>query len=362
MKIVIRAGGIGSRLWPMSRVDNPKQFQKIIGNKSMVRATYERVAPLLKAPTDLFMSVNKNFIHQARTQVPEIKTKNIITETDTRNTGPAVCLEVAYLEKLVSHNEVIASLPSDDYISDDRAFRSLLLTTEEFILNNPDYILTPAIKPDYPDTGYSYLKAGRNLQKSGEEIIYRVAKIVEKPSYDYCQDLLETGVYYCHTGMYLWQLKHIINLFAELQPTMLNICREVVNLMLKGGNFRKISELYSQIEKISIESAITEKVDKIAMSVSNKIGWSDLGKWHIVKRMLEPEVENNLTKGKVVVSEARNNLIFSTVKDKLIVALDVNDLAIIDTADALFVASLEKSAEVKKIVEELKEAGEQKYL
>lgn len=362
MKIVIRAGGTGTRLWPMSRKNNPKQFQSVVGDKSMIKNTYERVAPLFKNPDDLFISVNYAFREKIKEEIPEINKRNIILETDTRNTGPAMCLEVCYLEKFCDHKDVIASLPSDDYISDSAAFRNLLSATEKFIISNPDYILTPAIRPTYIDTGYTYFRAGDILQGNGQETIYSVADVVEKPDLDYCAKLIEKGIYFCHTGMYLWQLGHIVNLLKKFQPKMYKICVQIVDLMDDDKNIEKIRELYVQLEKISIESAITDKVDKLAMSVSNHIGWSDLGKWHVIKRILSDKEGDNLVKGNVETRSAENNLIYSNVDKKIIVVNDINNLVIVDTEDALFISSLEKSAEVKNVVEKLKEEGQDKYL
>lgn len=361
MKIVIRAGGTGTRLWPMSRVKNPKQFQKIVGDKSMIRTTYERVSPLLADTKDLFISVNKSQEKTLKIEVPEVDDANIILETDTRNTGPAMCLEVCFLERFCDSCDVIASLPSDDYISDSEAFRDLLSKTEEFIKANPDYILTPAVKPDYPDTGYSYLKAGKNLQADGEEAIYEVADVVEKPNLDYLEELIKSGIYYSHTGMYLWRLGHISELFQKFQPNMYKICKEVVALTA-DGKMAKAQKLYGQLEKVSVESAITDKAKKIAMSVSNQVGWSDLGKWHVIKRVIKKEESENLIKGTVFANQATNNLIYSTDAKKVVVVNDVNDLAIVDTGDVLFVSSLKNSAEVKKLVDELKKEGLEKYL
>jgi mannose-1-phosphate guanylyltransferase len=361
MKIVIRAGGIGTRLWPMSRQHLPKQFQVVTGEKTMVRATFERVQPLFKGAQNIFLSVNKKFFKLVLKEIPELSAKNIIVETETRNTGPAVCLEVCYLEKFYPPEETIASLPADDFISDAQAFRELLLTTEEFIQENSDYILTPAIRPDYPDTGYTYFKAGRNLEKNGEEAIYEVAQVAEKPNEEYCQELIKSGVYYCHTGMYLWKLGHIVNLFKKWQPKMYEVCTQVVDFML-AGKMESAEELYSQLEKITIETAITNKEKKIAMSVSNRIGWSDLGKWHVIKKVLSAGVKENLLKGKVIVNEAERNLIYNNVDGKIIVVNNVEDLVVVDTEDALFISSLKDSAKVKKIVERLKEEGEEKYL
>ena len=362
MKIVIRAGGIGTRLWPMSRKNNPKQFQKVVGNKTMIRTTYERIFDLAKKPDDIFMSINEQFIDKAKNEVPEIVDKNIIIETDTRNTGPAMCLEVCFLEKYCDSNDVIASLPSDDYISNSSIFRDLLLTTEKFIKENPEYILTPAICPNYPDTGYTYFKAGKNLWKNKKEVIFSVDSIVEKPNLEYCKDLIKTGIYYCHTGMYLWQLGHIVKLFKKFQPNMYKICSKMADdLFLNNKVSTKNRKLYSSLEKISIETVITNKTDKIAMSVSNQIGWSDLGKWHIIKKILKQNREN-LVKGNVKSNNSENNLIYNINNKKIIVVNDINNLAIIDTKDALFISSLEKSADVKKIVEKLEEEKLENYL
>jgi mannose-1-phosphate guanylyltransferase len=362
MKIVIRAGGIGTRLWPMSRTKNPKQFQNMVGDKTMIRSTYDRISPLLKSPNDIFVSVNRIFKKKIKKELPDLKSGNIIVETDTRNTGPAMCLEVCFLEKHCNKKEVVASLPADDFISDSESFCNLLLMSEKFILENPEYVLTPAIMPNYPDTGYTYFKAGKNLQKSGEEAVYSVADVVEKPNYEYCQSIIKTGVYYCHTGMYLWQLEKIVNLFKKWQPEMYKICKKIVNLMPDEKNYEKIQELYCQLEKTSVESAITDRIDKIAMSVSNKIGWSDLGKWHVVHRVLKNGNQNNVIKGRVITNESSNNLIYSNKSKKIIVTNDIKNLVIVDTEDALFISSLKKSADVKELVKKLEEEGLNKYL
>lgn len=362
MKIVIRAGGIGTRMWPMSRQSNPKQFQAIVGDKSMVRTTYDRVSLAAQDNENIFVSVNAAHEERIKTEIPELIANNLILETDVRNTGPAMCLEVAYLEKFCDKNVVIASLPSDDYISNKEAFADLLAMSEEFILKNPTYILTPAVRPAQIDTGYSYMKAGEELMKTGEEAIYQVADVVEKPNMERCAELIETGVYYCHTGMYIWQLGNIIDLFKKYQPAMYQICAETVELMISKADLVEIKKSYSRAEKMSIESAITDKAPALAMSVSDRIGWSDLGKWHIIKRMLSAETQDNLIKGKVITNKAQDNLVYNTVDKKVVIINDVQGLAIIDTPDALYISSLTNSADIKECLEQVKERGWEEYL
>jgi mannose-1-phosphate guanylyltransferase len=357
MKYFIRAGGIGTRLWPLSRKAHPKQFQTLVGDKSMIRTTYERLLPLLHGPEDVFISVNERFVHRLVKELPEVPEHNFVVETDTRNTGPAMCLEVCFLAEHVDRGEIIASVPSDDYIADSEAFRDLLRASEQFVTSHHEYILTPAVTPSYPDTGYSYFKAGKNLQQVGAEGIFEIDDIVEKPEPDFLKDIIKSGLYYAHTGMYIWRLGRVLDLFAQHQPAMFETCREIAKIMTHNPSDERIRARYAELEKMTIETALTEHVEKLAMSVSNRIGWSDLGKWHIVKRMAESEPGENVTKGTVVHNGATNNLLYSTIGKKVLVANDIHDLVVVDTDDALFISSLKKSADIKEIIEKLKEMG-----
>jgi len=358
---VIRAGGIGTRLWPMSRQNNPKQFQKVVGETSMVRATYERIKELSNDANKIFVSVNQQMLENIKQELPEINISNIIIETDTRNTGPAICLEVCYLEKHCQPNEIIASLTSDDYISDAQAFRELLQDSEQFLQQQPEHILALSVAPSYPDTGYTYFKVGEKIDDVGNNAIYKVARVVEKPNVDLCKELLQSGEYYCHVGMYVWQLGYISKLFQKLQSDMYQTCRKIVELMEQNTDWQKIKDLYGNLEKITIESAITDKADSLAMSVSNRFGWSDLGKWHVLKRILSDENEN-LIKGEVLAHESEGNLVYNNNQGKVIALNDVRDLVVIDTGDVLLISSNKNSAEVKELVAKLKEQGKQEYL
>ncbi|MFH0951285.1 MAG: sugar phosphate nucleotidyltransferase [bacterium] len=362
MKIVIRAGGTGTRLWPLSRQHLPKQFQKVVGDQTMVRTTYNRIKSLLTQPTDIFVSVNQQLVNQLTAEIPELVKTNIIVETSTRNTGPAMCLEVCYLAKFCQPQEIIASLPSDDYISNANAFCDLLRTSADWLQSHPDYIIMLAVHPTYVDTGYTYTKIGQPLSQSTNQAIYQVADVVEKPNEERCQELIDSGVYYCHAGMYIWQLSTIIKLFQELQPTMYQTCQRLVGLMLVDQpDWGVIKEEYEKLDKMTIESAITHRAQQVAMSVSDKVGWSDVGKWHIIKRILSNSKEN-LTKGEVYYHNAKNNLVYNNSAKKIIVLNGVDDLVIVDTGDVLLVSSLDKSAEVKKAVEELKKQNKNHYL
>lgn len=359
MKIVIRAGGVGTRLWPASRKNEPKQFLSLLGEKSLLRETVDRVLPMVSAERDLFISSTFNFTSRILEEVPDIKPEHLIPEPSSRNTGPAICLECAFLEKLIDKDEIVATLPSDDFISDPEAFRDLLAQAEKFLKQNSDYILTPAVLPNEVDTGYSYLKEGKNLQQDGEEAIFEVVDWVEKPNYDFCKQLIDSGVHYYHTGMYIWQLGNVLALWEKHNLEMLKICREIV---AKGLDKQEAAgEMYNTLEKCSVESALADKVEKIAMSVSNRIGWSDLGKWSKIKKYLTVDSDGNVTQGNVMPIDTTDSMIVSQDK-KLIATIGLDDMIVIDTPDALLICPEKRVEDIKKIIEKLKENNKDDYL
>jgi mannose-1-phosphate guanylyltransferase len=353
MKIVIRAGGVGTRLWPISRQNNPKQFQALVNDKSLIRDTFDRVKPLLESGGDIFISVNQEMAGKLKKEIPKLLDKNIIIEPESRNTGPAICLESCVLAKRFGEDVVAASLPSDDYISNKAAFCEMLRGAEKFLEKNPEYIVTPGAKPTYLDTGYSYIRSlTPALQESDSCLIFRVTDWVEKPALYQCKKLIQSGKYFYHTGMYVWKLKTILDLFRNLQPEMFGVCKNLA--AGKGAD-------YAVLKKMTIESAVTFGAPKIAVIISDKIGWSDLGKWHIVAKMLPADKNGNVARGKILAIDTKNCLIYGS-HDKLIATVGLDNMVIAQTEDALLVCPKDRSDEVKKIVEELEKRGMKEYL
>jgi len=357
MHIVIRAGGTGSRLWPVSRRAAPKQFQNILGGETMIEQTIKRISPLVSSD-NLWISINQSLFETAKNILPDFNLKHFIIEPEARNTGAAICLEACFLEQKIDPDEIIASLPSDDYISNEKAFRDLLSASEVFIRQYPDFIIAPAVKPDYPEVGYSYLKAGQRLDDGGQEALLAVSDVVEKPNREYCEELIESGIHYWHTGMYLWRLGRILELFEKLQPAMLKTCRAIV----ASENNEERANLYASLEKMSIESAITHRVDHIAMSVSNHVGWSDLGKWPAVKRLSETGDSDTVAIGKASFNKSSNSIVYNRSAKKLVVLNGVSNLAVIETDDALLISSLDSTEDIKEVLDELEKNGQENYL
>lgn len=360
MQVVIRAGGLGTRLWPWSRRAMPKQFQNLFGNSTMLVDTLRRVQSLVDSKDSLWVSVNHKLVATAQEQNPDFSLDHYIIEPEARNTGAAVCLEVCFLEKRIPLDSIIASLPSDDYISDEEAFLDLLRASEHFISENPQYIVAPAVRPDYPEVGYSYLKTGDRLDSGGKETMFAVADFVEKPNREYCKELIKDGLHYWHTGMYLWQLGRIIKLFEELQPEMIRLCRQII--ALESGEKEKIAELFASIEKMSIEAAITHRVTTLAMSVSNRVGWSDVGKWPAVKRLSSADSMGNVVHGEALLHKTESSIVYNRESKKIVVLNNVKDIAVIETDDVLVISDLNATEDIKEILERLAQEGKEKYL
>ncbi len=323
----------------------------------MIEQTIKRIRPLV-FDAQLWISINQDLSEQVKRILPDFNSDHFIIEAEARNTGPAICLEACFLEKHISPDTVIASLPSDDYISNEEAFRELLNASEAFIMKNPAFIIAPAVKPDYPEVGYSYLKAGKRLDEGGQEALFVVDDVVEKPNREYCEELIESGIHYWHTGMYLWRLDRILELFEKFQPAMLKTCRAIV----ASDNKEEGARLYASLEKMSIESAITHRADHIAMSVSNHVGWSDLGKWPAVKRLSESADSDTVAIGKAVFNKSSNSIVYNRNEKKLVVLNGVSNLAVIETDDVLLISDLDSTENIKEILDELDKNGQGNYL
>ena len=182
---------------------------------------------------------------------------------------------------------------------------------------------------------------------------------VEKPDGDRCKELIDSGIYFTHAGMYIWRLGTIRDLFKELRPALYEACERVAELMKKGDekSMHEARALYDTVEEESIESAITDRAPNIAMSVSNRIGWSDLGKWHILQEMLPKNDGTNVVQGAHAVLDDVEHCMISAPEGKVVAGIGLHDMVVIDTPDALFVARKKDSAEVKKLLEKLKKQG-----
>jgi mannose-1-phosphate guanylyltransferase/mannose-6-phosphate isomerase len=339
MKIIILAGGSGTRLWPYSRNCFPKQFLHFGDQRSLLQKTIERFngyCPL----SDLLIVTNHAYFHLVKSQVREIAPeleKQILVEPERRNTAPAIALAIAYLqkEKGLSPEESVLVCSSDHLISPPEKFLEAVTNGENFAKKGVHVIF--GVRPHKPETGYGYIKTGNSLSDE----ISEVEQFVEKPNLELAQKYLLDGHYLWNSGIFLFQLKTLLEEMQQYSPLIFE----------KMQNYDLCLADFAELPDISIDYALMEKSKKTVV-IPLETTWSDVGSWDSVYELLEKDENQNVKIGNILDIDTQNCLIMGG--KRLISTIGLNDLLVIETEDALFIGKKGESQRVKNLVEELK--------
>lgn len=354
MKTFILAGGAGTRLWPMSRSNYPKQFLKINNDKSFLQQTVARLSGLVSLKDIIFITNDRYQFHvksdisalmdSEKSEQPNTSAAHIILEPISKNTAPAIALGIKYcLEKLgCGLNEVICVLPSDQMIKNEDMFIKYLKYAEETA--GEGYMVTFGIKPLKPETGYGYIQVkSQKSQVTSEKINYfEVEKFVEKPDKETAQKYIESGDYYWNSGMFAFTIGTIIEELKKYAP-------EIEELMKKS--FDDILKEFDKMPSLSIDYAVMEKSDRV-VTIPMDLYWSDIGSWDSFFDLLEKDESGNAKIGDVMAADTKNCLIIGG--KRLIATVGMEDCLIVDTADATLIARKGCSQNVKEVIEKLK--------
>jgi mannose-1-phosphate guanylyltransferase/mannose-6-phosphate isomerase len=339
MKIVILAGGVGSRLWPYSKDNFPKQFLKFSKNYSLLQETILRFkdASFVK---EIIIVTNQNYFLLTKNQISMLdinKKIEILIEPDSKNTYPAIFLSLKYLEEkfFLKENEKVLILPSDHIISPIQNFLDVLEKLEHKNLNE---IITFGIRPTKPETGYGYIK----VKEKKEDLLSEVLKFHEKPEIEKAKEYLMDKNFYWNLGIFLFSKKIF---FEESKKYIQNFS---TNFNLSYQNFLKN---FDNLENISIDKALLEKTRKISLCTLD-ISWSDVGSWDSIYDLLEKDHNNNAILGNVITVDTKNSLIISN--KKLISLIGVDDLIVIETDDTIFITKKNSSSKTKDLLKKLK--------
>jgi len=352
--VAIMAGGVGSRFWPASRTQRPKQFLDILGTgKSLIQSTYERFLKLTPKE-NIFIVTNKIYHDLVKEHLPDLTDNQILCEPSRNNTGPCVAYTAFKLHHLnPDANFVVA--PSDHIILKEEAFISQLQKALKFT-DEEEALVTLGISPTRPDTGYGYI----NFIRSQEERagVFKVAAFKEKPNEATAKEYIAEGNYLWNAGIFIWKAKSILNAFEEHANKIHTILKEGDSHYNSESEQAFIDEKYPTTPSISVDYAIMENADNI-YTLPSDIGWSDLGTWASLHAESEKDAHNNALKADHTILDDTENCLIRLPKGKVLVAKGLKDFIVVDEGDVLLIYPKSKEQEIKGVTKAMgKEFGD----
>jgi mannose-1-phosphate guanylyltransferase len=354
---VIMAGGIGSRFWPMSRNNFPKQFLDILGTgQSLLQQTYERFKNICP-PENIFIVTNESYVDHVRTQLPQMHPDQILAEPQRRNTAPCIAYAAFKIRSINPEANMVVA-PSDHIIRDEEGFTQAINKALKFTGEN-DSLLTLGIQPNRPDTGYGYIQF--NDDENTEKFkISRVKTFTEKPNLEMAKFFLKSGDFLWNAGIFVWNIKAILNAFRQNLPEMYSIFdegRELFNTQAEADFVRKA---YTQCTNISIDYGIMEKAKNVYV-LSAEFGWSDLGTWRSLYEHVPHDEHSNAVVGNVMM-ENSTGCIINISKDRLAVIQGLHDFIVVQSENVLLICRKDDEQLVRTMVNDVKLKKGEKFV
>lgn len=348
---LIMAGGGGTRLWPLSRRDRPKQTLPLTEERTLFEVTVERLHGLIP-PDQIYVVTGRDIQDALREGAPALPAENFILEPLGRDSGPAAGLGIFHIARR-DPNAVIAILSADHHIANEERFLESLRCAEEFARKG--FIVTLGIRATYPATGFGYIQRGELLGESGGFEVYRSLRFTEKPDEATAHAFLQSGQYSWNAGMFILTVQRGMAELERQRPDMYRLLEEVT------ASPERIDELWPSMERISIDYAMMEDAPDMAV-IPVDIGWSDVGTWATLFEVLRGDENENVARGKFtdhIQIDTRRTLI---VSDRLVVTIGVSDLVIVDAENAILICHRDRAQDVKDVVTRLRERGEDDHL
>lgn len=339
---ILMAGGVGSRFWPVSTTDFPKQFHDMLGSgETLIQKTFSRLSQIVPAENILILT-NEKYNDIVLQQLPKVSQKQILLEPAMRNTAPCILYASLKIQKS-NPNAVVVVAPSDHWIEDEAAFANDLRQCFDFAETN-DALLTLGIKPTFPNTGYGYIE----FQKKDDSPLKKVVHFREKPNYETAKLFIESGNFLWNGGIFIWSVQSVLAAFQKFQPKMLDLFKSGIDSYNTTSETTFIKTHYADAESISIDYAIMEHAQNVFVLPAT-FDWNDLGTWGSLYDKLDKDENNNAVVNATVILENASNNIIRTDAKKLIIVDGLDDYIIVDKKDVLLIYPKSKEQDIKRI-------------
>ncbi|WP_336070677.1 mannose-1-phosphate guanylyltransferase [Mesoflavibacter sp. CH_XMU1404-2] len=351
---ILMAGGVGSRFWPVSTEQFPKQFHDMLGTgDTLLQKTFQRLNKLI--PTEnIFILTNEKYNDLVLQQLPQVKQRQVVLEPAMRNTAPCILYASLKIQK-ENPDAVMIVAPSDHWIEDEDAFSQNVQQAFQFCEQN-DALMTLGIKPTFPNTGYGYIECGN----ASAENISEVIQFREKPDYETAKQFLSQGNFLWNAGIFMWSATSVINAFKKNQPELFEHFNKGIETYNTAAEAEFIEENYAKAENISVDYAIMESSKNVYV-IPATFDWNDLGTWGSLYDKLDKDNANNaVVNAKTLVEDASGNMI-RTAKEKVVIVDGLNDYIIVDKDEVLLIFPKTKEQDIKKVLQKVKDQFGEHY-
>lgn len=348
MYVVVLAGGSGTRLWPRSRSETPKHLLNLLRTDvSMLQETVGRMLPVV-APEDVYVVTNARHVDAVREQLPEVPPENVLAEPIGRNSGPAVGYAAAHIHKRDPQG-VMLVLPADHVILREEDFRAVARTGAR--VAERGHLVTLGITPTTPDTGYGYMETGEEIQTIDGYAVRAVVRFTEKPDVETATRYVESGRYVWNSGMFMWQASTILDEMRQYMPGLFAALTALDPVLGTSAEAAEIGRVWPDLEDRSIDHGVLEQSHKV-VTLPVDIGWSDVGDWAALAEFSPQDEDGNSLLGDAMAFGCRDSFVYSA--GRLITAIGLEDMIVVDTGDAVLVCPKSRAQEVRKVVDRLK--------
>ncbi|HET7092042.1 MAG TPA: sugar phosphate nucleotidyltransferase [Thermomicrobiales bacterium] len=353
---VIPAGGAGARLWPLSRAARPKFLLPLLGQRSLLQQTVHRLGPLIP-PERLFVVCGPAHAAPVARQLPQLPERNLLVEPSPKGSGPAIALAAAVIARQ-DPDAIMGSFAADHEVAYEDAFVAAVRAAMAAAADN--WLATIGLTPTRPETGFGYIeRSDETVSQSRDGVAYRATRFIEKPDAAHAADYVASGRYLWNASMFVWRAATLLDELARLAPELATAIETVAAAWGGPEQERVAAEVWSAIDEVTIDQGVLERSERVAV-VPADLGWSDVGDWNGLGELIARDGEGNAVRADLIQSETRNSVVWSET-GRLIALVGLENIAVVDTDDALLVVNRAEAQAVRRIVEQLKQLRRTSY-